>query len=83
MVDNPVKFHEYIDSRELQLPCSTTQFEQDGKVGGDRGVAYTLVETLYLIFLLGFFGSLFDIQAAHSTCSYNCDHLTIWVCYDY
>ena len=61
MVDNPVKFQEYIDSRELNLPSSTTQFEQDGKVGGDRGVAYTLLETLYLIFLLGIFGSLFDI----------------------
>ena len=61
MLDNPVKFQEYIDSRELHLPSSTTQFEQDGKVGGDRGVAYTLLETLNLIFLLGIFGSLFDI----------------------
>lgn len=61
MVDGPVKFQEYIDSRELNLPSSTTQFEQDGKVGGDRGVVYTLPETLYLIFLLGIFGSLFDI----------------------
>ena len=41
LVDSYSKFHEFVEPKELHLPASTVEFEQEGKVN-----AYFLLLTL-------------------------------------